>query len=171
MSTDQDARYADAVAQWGAGLQRLARAYEADPERRRDLLQDMHVTLWKSFAAFDGRCSVRTWVYRVAGNVAASHVAREKRDRLQLVTLDTIEHLPDGGEANERLEEEAALTRLYALIHQLKAPDRQVITLYLEGLSADSISDVTGLSPGAIATRISRLKTLLTRLFHEAAHV
>jgi RNA polymerase sigma-70 factor (ECF subfamily) len=171
MTTDQDARYADAAVQWGAALQRIARAYEADPERRRDLLQDMHVTLWKSFAAFDGRCSVKTWVYRVASNVAASHVVRERRDRLQLVTLDTIEQLPDGGNMGERIEEEAALARLYALIHRLKAPDRQVMTLYLEGLSADAIGEVTGLSPGAIATRVSRLKTLLTRLFHEAADV
>lgn len=171
MTTDQDARYTDAAAQWGAALQRIARATEADPERRRDLLQDMHVTLWKSFAAFDGRCSVRTWVYRVAGNVAASHVARERRDRLQLVDLDTIEHLPDGGDVGEQVAEEAALARLYALIHRLKSPDRQVITLYLEGLSADAIGEVTGLSPGSIATRISRLKTLLTRLFHEAEDV
>lgn len=171
MTTDQDARYADAVAQWGAALQRIARAYEADPERRRDLLQDMHVTLWRSFASFDGRCSVRTWVYRVASNVAASHVARERRDRLELVTLDTIEQLPEGGDTGARVEEEAALARLTALIHRLKAPDRQVMTLYLEGLSAESISEVTGISSGAIATRISRLKTLLTRLFHEAANV
>ena len=171
MTGDQDARYAEAAAQWGAALQRLARAYEADPERRRDLLQDMHVTLWKSMKSFDGRCSMRTWVYRVASNVAASHVARERRDRLQLVTLDTIEHLPDEGDVGERVAEDAALARLYALIHRLKAPDRQVMTLYLEGLAADAIGEVTGLSPGSIATRISRLKTLLTRLFHEATHV
>lgn len=171
MTGDQDARYAEAAAQWGAALQRIARAYEADPERRLDLLQEMHVTLWKSFAAFDGRCSVRTWVYRVASNVAASHVARERRDRLQLVTLDAIEHVPDDGDIGEKFEEEAALSRLMALIHRLKSPDRQVMTLYLEGLSADSIAEVTGLSPGAIATRISRLKVLLTRLFHEGTHV
>jgi RNA polymerase sigma-70 factor (ECF subfamily) len=45
------------------------------------------------------------------------------------------------------------------------------MTLYLEGLSADAIAEVTALSPGAIATRISRLKTLLARMFHEAANV
>ena len=171
MSNDQDARYADAAAQWGAALQRIARAYEADPERRRDLLQDMHVTLWKSFAAFDGRCSGRTWVYRVAQNVAASHAVREQRDRKRLVSLDSFEAIPDENDATGAVEEEAALKRLYALIRALKSPDREVITLYLEGLSAEGIGEVTGLSPGAIATRISRLKTLLTRLFHEAEHV
>jgi RNA polymerase sigma-70 factor (ECF subfamily) len=43
-----------------------------------------------------------------------------------------------------------------------------VITLYLEGLSAEAIGEVTGLSPGAIATRISRIKALFARTFHEA---
>ncbi|NOT40270.1 MAG: sigma-70 family RNA polymerase sigma factor [Alphaproteobacteria bacterium] len=169
MTRDQDARYADAAAQWGAALQRIARATEADPERRRDLLQDMHVTLWKSFAAFDGRCSVRTWVYRVAQNVAASHAVREQRDRTRLVALDTIEDIPDATDASDTVEAEATLKRLYALVHSLRSPDREVITLYLEGLSAEAVGEVTGLSPGAIATRISRLKSLLARMFHEAA--
>jgi RNA polymerase sigma-70 factor (ECF subfamily) len=69
--SEQDERYSAAAMEHGAALQRLARATEANPERRRDLLQDMHVALWRSFAGFDGRCSVRTWVYRVAHNVAA----------------------------------------------------------------------------------------------------
>jgi RNA polymerase sigma-70 factor (ECF subfamily) len=169
MTRDQDARYADAAAQWGAALQRIARAYEADPERRRDLLQEMHVTLWKSFAAFDGRCSVRTWVYRVAQNVAASHSVREQRDRKRLVALDTLEDIPDGNDASDAVEAEMTLKRLTALIHSLKSPDREVITLYLEGLNAEGIGEVTGLSPGAIATRISRVKALLARMFHEVA--
>jgi DNA-directed RNA polymerase specialized sigma24 family protein len=44
----------------------LVRGYEADPGRRQDLLQDIHIALWRSFAVFDERCSLRTWVYRVA---------------------------------------------------------------------------------------------------------
>lgn len=168
MERDQDASYAAAAAQWGAALQRIARAYEADPERRRDLLQDMHVTLWKSFGIFDGRCSVRTWVYRVAHNVGASHAVREQRDRSRLVALEMIDDLPDVNDAADAVEAEATLKRLYDLVHRLKSPDREVMTLYLEGLSADGIGEVTGLSPGAIATRISRLKTLLARMFHGA---
>jgi DNA-directed RNA polymerase specialized sigma24 family protein len=35
--------------QFGPALDRLARAYEADPEKRRDLSQDIHLQLWRSF--------------------------------------------------------------------------------------------------------------------------
>ena len=44
----QDDLYADAVAAYGSALGRLARGYEVDGERRRDLLQDIHLALWQS---------------------------------------------------------------------------------------------------------------------------
>jgi len=170
-SPDQDARYVEAAAAHGAALQRLAGAFEANAERRRDLLQDMHVALWRSFAACDARCSVRTWVYRVAHNVAASHVDRERRTHRGAVTLDEIEHLPSAQNISSEVEESEALARLHVIIRALGQPDRQIITLYLEGLDAASIADVTGLSAGAIATRVSRLKSQLARMFQENANV
>ena len=64
--------FEDAVLAHGPALGRLALAYEMNPEDRRDLLQEIHLALWRSFATFDDRCSLRTWVYRVAHNVATS---------------------------------------------------------------------------------------------------
>ena len=76
---NQDDLYRDAADKYGSALERLARAYEVDPEKRRDLIQDIHFQLWRSFQRYDARCSRRTWVYRVAHHVAASHVLRERR--------------------------------------------------------------------------------------------
>lgn len=170
-SPEQDARYLEAAAEHGGALQRLARATEANAERRRDLLQDMHVALWRSFASYDARCSVRTWVYRVAHNVAASHVDRERRTRAPFVALEEIAELPSAQNISAEVEESEAVARLNATIRKLGPPDRQIITLYLEGLGAASIAEVTGLSAGAVATRVSRLKAQLARLFQENAHV
>ena len=75
----QDDLYAQATDVYGAALERLARAYEAAPDARRDLLQDIHLAVWRSLENFEGRCSLRTWVYRVAHNVAVSHVVRQRR--------------------------------------------------------------------------------------------
>lgn len=169
--SDQDARYSEAAEAYGPAMQRLARATEANPERRRDLLQDMHVALWRSFAAYDGRCSVKTWVYRVSHNVAASHVGREQRRNTGRVTLEDIGAMPDARSLAAELEESDALERLNAWIRRLGPPDRQILTLYLEDLGAAEIAEITGLSPGAVATRISRLKTRLTQDFKETANV
>jgi RNA polymerase sigma-70 factor (ECF subfamily) len=168
---DQDQLYTAGVAEHGAALQRLARASEANPERRRDLLQEMHVALWRSFASFDGRCSMRTWVYRVAHNVAATHMDKERRTHRGAVALEEIADLPDAQNIGAELEANDTLERLNALIQQMKSPDRQIITLYLEELDAAAIAEITGLSPGAVATRISRLKSQLAAKFHETANV
>ena len=96
LSSGQDERYAIAAAEFGGAMERLARAYEADADPRRDLIQDIHVALWHSLAGFDGRCSLRTWVYRVAHNTAASHVQRRRRWRgEQGATLEALEAIPD----------------------------------------------------------------------------
>ena len=171
MRPDQDTSYLEAAAEHGDAMQRLARATEANAERGRDLLQDMHVALWRSFAAYDGRCSVRTWVFRVVHNVAASHVDKERRARQPFVTLEEIEHLPSTQNLSAEIEESEAVARLNAIIRELGPPDRQIITLYLEGLDAGAMAEIIGLSSGAIATRVSRLKRELARLFHETANV
>jgi RNA polymerase sigma-70 factor (ECF subfamily) len=155
--------YREAAAGYGAALDRLASAYEANPEERRDLLQDIHVGLWRSFAAFDGRCSLRTWVYRVAHNIATSHVIRQKRKNSVLVTLEAIEAMPD---VQDDYDQRANVERLLALVQRLKPLDRQMTLLYLEGMDAGSIGEVMGVSAGSVATKIHRIKSILARRFH-----
>lgn len=162
----QDDLYKSAANQYGPSLERLARAYEADPEKRRDLCQDIHFQLWRSFERFDGRCSLRTWIYRVAHHVAVSYVMRERRFFSSLVSLEELEMLPEkaGDQAKEhRMNPE----RLSALIQQLKPLDRQVIVSYLEDMDAVSIGEITGLSPANVATRIHRIKNVLAKRFHK----
>jgi hypothetical protein len=47
--------YRQVAADFGPALGRLARAYESDHALRQDLLQDIHVALWRSLSAYDGR--------------------------------------------------------------------------------------------------------------------
>jgi RNA polymerase sigma-70 factor (ECF subfamily) len=170
MTPDQDVRYLDAARAYGPALQRLARATEANADRQLDLLQDMHVALWRSFGRFDDRCSLSTWVYRVIHNVAASHVDRERRQQAGAVTLDAVSELPDMASPAHAVERSDALERLTVWMRKLKSSDRQIMTLYLEDLSASDIGEITGLSSGAVATRIFRLKAQLSKDFQEVAH-
>lgn len=161
-SGDEDRLYAKAAAEYGGAIERLSRGYEADAELRRDLVQDIHLALWRSFASFEGGCSVRTWVYRVAHNVAASHSLTRIRSKPE--RQSTLDDLPDIAapsdvetEAGNRQLVEALLTA----IRRLKPPDAQVMLLYLEDLSAAEVGEVTGLSAGAVSVRIHRIKALL----------
>jgi RNA polymerase sigma-70 factor, ECF subfamily len=176
-AANQDDLYRDAAELYGSALERLVSAYEADPEKRRDLSQDIHFQLWRSFQRYDARCSLRTWVYRVAHHVAASHVLRERKIFSSLVSLEQLETLPDkeqsqfaGGQIEPgqiEMDQRRNLERLSVLIQRLKPLDRQVIVGYLEDLDAASIGEITGLSPGNVAVRIHRIKNILARRFHQ----
>jgi len=165
----QDDLYQDAVEQYGPSIERLTRAYEADPERRRDLSQDINFQLWRSFQRYDARCSLRTWVYRVAHNVAASHVLRERKVFSNLVSLEELEMIPDKQHGQFAADQQRNLEQLSKLIQRLKPLDRQVIVSYLEGLDAVSTGKITGLSPPNVAMKINRIKSILRR-FHEGGN-
>lgn len=158
--------YEEAVSTHGAALDRLARAYEADPDTRRDLLQEIHLALWRSLDSFQSRCSLRTWIYRVAHNVAASHiVAHRRHNAYQLISIDEVDVVDDRGGGANMADRQIAVERLMGLIRELKPLDRQVVLLYLEGVDAAGIAEVTGISSGNVATKIHRLKDVLTRRF------
>lgn len=166
-ATGHEQRYAEAAAAFGPALERLARSYERDPDKRRDLLQDIHVALWRSLARFDGRCSLRTWVYRVAHNTATSKAIRPQINAPRIVPLeDTGEPISATGPQDQLLDRRRALERLRELIRELRPLDRQVILLYLEQLDGASIAEITGLSAANVATRVRRIKQLLSQRFH-----
>jgi RNA polymerase sigma-70 factor (ECF subfamily) len=163
----QDDLYKEAVEKYGPALQRLAAAYEVDPDKRRDLAQEIHFQLWRSFQLYGARCSLRTWVYRVAHHTATSYVMRERRVFSALVSLEEIETFPDKEQTQLVAEQRINVTRLSTLIQRLKPLDRQVIVCWLEGLDAASIAEITGLSPGSVAMRVHRIKNILAQWFDE----
>jgi RNA polymerase sigma-70 factor, ECF subfamily len=167
----QDALYNEFGTALAGAVERLARGYEANDARRQDLVQEIHVALWRSFANFDGRCSLRTWVYRVAHNVAVSHVLRDRRGGVkELVGLEEIGNLADPVRMDQLVEQRQALDRLLELVRSLNPTDRQVILLYLEGEDAVGIGEVTGLSAPNVATKIHRIKKVLTSRFQGGSH-
>ena len=166
----QDGLYEQAAASFGAAIERLARAYEPEPDKRRDLVQDIHVALWRSFAGFDGRCSLRTWVYRVAHNIATSVVMRRRGREPALVSIEALASMPDSYDGERAAGRHLALERLLALVQTLEPLDRRVILLYLEDVDAASIGEITGLSAGNVATKVHRIKQILSRRFHQGVN-
>jgi RNA polymerase sigma-70 factor (ECF subfamily) len=169
-ASDQDALYQQAAEVYSEAIQRLARGYEPDADKRRDLVQDIHVALWRSFMRFAGRASMRTWVYRVAHNTAISRITRRRAHIPTFVTLDEVAETAVGEDVTHAVDRRITVERLLGLIHSLDPLDRQVILLYLEEIDAQSIAAIVGLSPGNVATKVHRIKQILAQRFQGALH-
>lgn len=162
---NRDELYRAAIQDFGRALDRLAAGYEADPDKRHDLRQEIHLQLWKSFDLFDGRCSVKTWAFRIAHNTAVSYVNRERRLNARFVTLEEIERTASCHDAEPDIDRGRALQQVTQLILKLKPLDRQIIISYLEEMDTAAIAEITGLSAANVAMKIHRIKNILSRRF------
>jgi RNA polymerase sigma-70 factor, ECF subfamily len=145
------------VEEHGAAIARLARGYEADADQQRDLVQEILVAIWRALPSFEGRSAVRTWVFRVAHNVAVTHV-RAAATAGRLVGAGELEAHAD---ARRDLEARADAARLAELVRALVPRERQIILLSLEGFGAQEIAEVTGLSADHVSVKVHRIKAAL----------
>ena len=142
-------------------LYKVANVYCADPEDRRDLVQEMVIQLWRSFPRYDDQYKFSTWMYRVGMNVAISFFRSEGRRHRRTVGLDTVEIIDFA--AADRVAGEAGddVRLLQRLVAQLDEMSRALILLYLEGYSHAEIAEILGISVTNVGTRISRIKNRL----------
>jgi RNA polymerase sigma-70 factor (ECF subfamily) len=162
-SPGQAELYERVNAEFAPPLARLARAHESDPSLQQDLLQEIHIAIWRSLPAFGARCSLRTWVYRVAHNAAVSYVIHRQRGVAKhLVALDDLDVPSDEPGVETTIDEALMIERIHALLPRLKPIDREVFVLYLEGLTTEEIGEIAGLSRANTATKLHRIRTLLT---------
>jgi RNA polymerase sigma factor (sigma-70 family) len=164
-TADHRAAYEDLLRRYTRSLQRLAWSYEHDAAGREDLFQEIAMALWTALPRFRGDSSERTWVYRVAHNTAISFAASRQRRRVREQTND-IEREP----SSSAEQEGAAIARqqrdlLWAAVQELPIAERQIIVLHLEGLSASEIQTITGVTAGAVATRLTRIRQKLAARF------
>jgi RNA polymerase sigma factor (sigma-70 family) len=156
---DRRASYEDLLQRYDAALRRLAWSYARDAFE--DLVQEIVMALWTALPQFRGDSSERTWVYRVAHNTAisfmASHRRRDRREQTGQVVPEITSNANPEREAIDRERRD----RLWTAVQQLPIIERQLVILYLEGLTAVEIEAITGMSSGAVATRLTRLRRKL----------
>lgn len=75
----REALFADMVEEHGAALARVCGGYERDEIRRKDLLEEVLLNAWRALRQYRGDASLRTWLFRIAHNVASRHISREVR--------------------------------------------------------------------------------------------
>jgi RNA polymerase sigma-70 factor (ECF subfamily) len=80
---------------WSPGMLRLARSLVSTQASAEEVLQDTWLAVVAGVSKFEGRSSLKTWVYRILVNTARRRGARESR------TLPWSSWLPDSDEAHE----------------------------------------------------------------------
>lgn len=64
---------------WSNGMQRLARSFVSTNDSAAEVVQDTWLAVIQGIGKFEGRSSLRTWVYRILVNTAKRRGGREAR--------------------------------------------------------------------------------------------
>jgi len=159
MSAADETRFVALLQSHQKILYKIVNGYCRQPADRDDLLQEIVIAGWQSFARFDERVRFSTWLYRVAMNVAISFYRRERRRQQHHVPLPATLDFAAADRAMAAAPDE--LQRLYAAIRELPDLDRALVLLYLDEQSHDEIALALGLTVTNVSTRLSRIKQKL----------
>jgi RNA polymerase sigma-70 factor (ECF subfamily) len=150
-----------------------------------DAVQETLLAAWRGLASFQGRASVRTWLYKVATNTCLN-VTRNASRRPQMAdqlpasapapTGSTevawlqpypdllLEELPDPEAAPEaRIERVEAVSLAFVTALQLLSPRARAVLVLRDvlGFSAAEVAETLGSTPQAVAMTLSRARAAL----------
>lgn len=135
---------------------RLAAAYVPSQAVAEEVVQDTWVAVLHGVRRFEGRSSVRTWLFRILVNRARTAGQRERRATAvpdPAATVDPARFDPAGGWSlppehwveliDNRLIAQKMADRVRSAMMDLPARQREVVTLRdVEGLSGGEVCDV-----------------------------
>lgn len=85
MDENNENIFASIIEAYKGIIYKIARSYCSVEDDRKDLIQEILLQLWKSFAKYDPQFRYSTWVYRIALNVAISFYRKEKAEEIFLM--------------------------------------------------------------------------------------
>ena len=149
----------------------MARRLLPTHEEADEAAQIAFVRAWQARASFRGASSIRTWLIRIALNVAKSMQTARRASAAppEPGEPDAVERVPDGVEGSEeRLGRRQARQRVRRAV--LALPDRQreaVLLKVFSDLTYRETADVMQLSEGAVKAHVHQAVSNLRRLLSE----
>jgi RNA polymerase sigma-70 factor (ECF subfamily) len=151
-----------------------------DYEEARDLSQDVFLQVFRTIDRFRGQSALRTWIYRIAVNLARNRQRWwRRRFKSDQVSLDA--HLEQHGEdllLDRSATPEVALRRkemadrVWGALEALPFEQRTAIVLReIDGLSYEEIAFSLGVAIGTVKSRLTRAREALRARLREERSV
>lgn len=137
-----------------AGRIRFIAARYADKGDMEDMYQEILLQLWRSYESFKGDSAVGTWIYKVAFNTAMTYVRQTVKHRELAESVSALFRTDTQPQAQSCQSE-----ILKSFTQSLCDTDATILMMYLDGLPANDMADVIGISSNAVSARVKRIKT------------
>lgn len=130
-------------------------------EEASDITQDVFIRAFQSFQRFDGRCSVRTWLFRIAYNLCIDRARKIGRSPSEVslqgsAEIDETFDVPDSRWAPDQVAIEGELAEaIEAAISTMSDKLRSVLLLHdKEDMPYEEIAQMVGVPIGTVKSRL-----------------
>lgn len=170
--------YAWLVAQYHQPVYSLVYRIVNDAADASDTTQEVFLKIFRGIKRFDGRSSLKTWIYRIAVHEASNRKRWWFRHKSREVTLEPVAAETENGTAlglKETLADNSCSpfdstaktevrARVEAELAKLPEPYRTTVVLRdIEDLSYDEIAEVMQVSLGTVKSRLVRGRDALKK--------
>lgn len=146
---------------------RVTRQLGVHPHEAEDVVHDVFVIVGAKLEGYEGRGSLRSWLYGVTRRVVSHHHRGERRSqrRLALVTDDPATTAPEPDrDPEDAVARAEAADLVEAFVARLSPAKREIFMLALvEGLPAPAIAEATGINLNTIYARIRSVRQAFER--------
>jgi RNA polymerase sigma-70 factor (ECF subfamily) len=139
-----------------------------------DIVQDAFVQAYVKLSSFRGGSAFYTWLYRIAFNLAMSHMRRgHKQASLdEMKTLAGAEPADGQPTAETGLIEQERAELVHASLAELSFEHRQIIVLReIDGCSYEEIAEILDLPVGTVRSRLFRARLEMRDLLTPRLHI
>lgn len=151
-------------------IYRICYGYIYEKQQVNDLFQEIMINIWNSLDNFRGESKIGTWVYKVAVNTALLYNKKTSHyTKRNLVVNEFNLNIP-ASETAENAAKEEKLKLLAFCISQLEKKDRLMITLILENMTYEQISEIVGITPNHVGVKVNRLKKKIVTKINQKNH-
>jgi RNA polymerase sigma-70 factor (ECF subfamily) len=121
-----------------------------------DVFQEVFLHVHRRLSEFEGRSSIRTWLFAITLRVVRHHQRTYARLQRRLDVHAELDVVPDGSRSPlEDATHAEAVRLLHRLLDHLDDEKREVFILAeLESMSAREIGQALGLSPNTVSSRL-----------------
>ncbi len=138
-------------------------------DEAQEVTQDVFLTVYRKLKSFKFKSSFKTWVYRIAVNMAIDHARKSSREQDHAVQYENNNKLNKAidpvGENIEREQQEKTISTLLEAL----SPDQRVCIVLrsVEGLSYQEIAESLNININTVRSRLKRAREKLIALRKE----
>jgi RNA polymerase sigma-70 factor (ECF subfamily) len=134
-----------------------------------DITQDVFLAILKGLNGFKGICSDRTWIYKITKNKLKDYYRKQYHSKFKLIEIneELTEEISDPAQDIDK-QIEMLFERQLVLQCLEKLPEHYRITLllkYIDNKSISSIADITGKTPKAVESMLSRARAAFIKQY------